>query len=140
MTDIQAALGLSQLNRLDDFVKRRTEIANHYSDMLENQFIQCPWQHPDSHSSWHLYVIGLKLSSCRLSQKETFDFLRNSGIGVHIHYIPVHTQPYYQNLGFKKGDFPRSEQYYQQAITLPLFYDMKDSDVDLVIKTLGNLS
>jgi UDP-4-amino-4,6-dideoxy-N-acetyl-beta-L-altrosamine transaminase len=139
MTDIQAALGLSQLKRLDEFIQRRREIAGFYFCHLPEEVLQCPWQHPDSLSSWHLYVIRLKLNNIKLSQKQVFDTLRSAGVGVNIHYIPVHTQPFYQKLGFKTGDFPQSECYYQEAITLPIFFDMKEKEVEYVVNILKEI-
>ncbi len=139
MTDIQAALGLSQLKRLDKFVHRRKEIAEIYSTKIVNPTIKIPWQHPDADSSWHLYVICLQLDKLSSTKKQIFNHLHDIGIGVHVHYIPVHTQPYYQQYGFKIGDFPVSENYYQQAITLPLYFDMKEKDLNYIIKIINQI-
>ncbi len=98
-----------------------------------------PYQHPDTYSSWHLYVIRLQRHRINRSHREVFEALRNAGIGVNVHYIPVHTQPYYQQLGFKQGDFPESECYYQEAISLPLYYDLTQDNQNYVIKTLGEI-
>ena len=139
ITDIQAALGLSQLNRLEKFIHRRREIAESYSNLLNDLPVQLPVQHPDTFSSWHLYVICLKLDKIKKSKKDIFDNLRELGIGVQTHYIPVHSQPFYQNLGFKTGDFPQSEHYYQEAITLPLFFDMTEKEVEYVVNTVKEI-
>lgn len=136
MTELQAALGLSQLERLDDFVERRHELANRYDQLLSGKPVKTPWQHPDSYSGLHLYVIRLKLDKINRSHLEVFKSLRDQGIGVNIHYIPVHTQPYYQNLGFSKGDFPEAESYYQEAISLPMFSGLTEDQQDAVVTAL----
>jgi len=132
MTDIQAALGLSQLQRLDEIVKRRREIAKLYNALLKDLPLTLPWQSPSCQSSWHLYVISLDLSIIKKSRKDIFESLRKEEIGVNVHYIPVHTQPYYQKLGFSWGDFPESENYYEKTITIPLFPEMTDHDIEQV--------
>ena len=136
MTDIQAALGTSQMDRLDAFVARRRELAARYDDRLQGLPLTCPWQHPETQPSWHLYVVRLHLDSLGKSHRQVFESLRQAGIGVNLHYIPVHTQPYYQALGFQRGDFPQAEQYYREAISLPLYYGLTESDQDRVIQTL----
>ena len=136
MTELQAALGFSQLQRLDEFVARRQELAARYDRLLADFPLITPWQHPDAYSAWHLYVIRLKLEEIGPSRREVFDYLRQQGIGVNVHYIPVHTQPYYQALGFKHGQYPEAEKYYQEAITLPLFPAMSEDEQDKVINTL----
>jgi len=133
MTDIQAALGASQMSRLDEFVKRRRNLAQRYNEDLESFPIMLPWQHPDTFSAFHLYVIRLKLKEINKSHRQVFEELRNEGIGVNLHYIPVHTQPYYSRLGFKRGDFPGAERYYREAISIPIYYDLTDEDQDIVI-------
>lgn len=135
MTDIQAALGLSQLQRLDQFVERRRQLATQYDQLLAELPLTLPWQHPDTLSSWHLYVVRLSLND-KLTHRQVFEALREAGIGVNLHYIPVHTQPYYQNLGFQPGDFPEAEQYYREAISLPLYYGLSDADQQRVVKAL----
>jgi len=141
LTDFQAALGLSQLKRLDDFVEQRQNLAHRYNKKLSklSNLISIPYQHPDVQSSWHLYVIRLNLKNLTVNRKTVFDQLRQSEIGVHVHYIPIHTQPYYQNLGFKQGDFPESEFYYNEAITLPLYADLEEKQVDFITQTLTTL-
>lgn len=139
MTDIQAALGSSQLNRLDAFVARRRQLAARYDALLAQLPVTCPWQHPDTNSAWHLYVIRLRRNELKLSRRQVFEALRAAGIGVNVHYIPVHTQPYYQRLGFKAGMFPEAESYYQDAITLPLFSKMTDAEQDTVVAALTKI-
>lgn len=133
MTDIQAALGSSQMSRLDEFVKHRQYLAQRYNNGLDSLSIVLPWQHPDTFSSFHLYVIRLKLEEINKTHRQVFEELRNEGIGVNLHYIPVHTQPYYKVLGFKLGDFPEAERYYSEAISLPIYYDLANEDQDIVI-------
>lgn len=134
MTDIQAALGVSQLGRLDDFVERRRELVNRYNQLLAALPIYLPYVIPDSNPSWHLYVVRLPID--RFERKKIFLHMREKGIGVNVHYIPIHTQPYYQKLGFKWGDFPNSESYYEEALTLPLYFDMIEEEQDEVIVVL----
>ncbi|MDH5325761.1 MAG: UDP-4-amino-4,6-dideoxy-N-acetyl-beta-L-altrosamine transaminase [Gammaproteobacteria bacterium] len=136
MTDIQAALGESQLNRLDEFIMRRHSLANRYDEMLEGLPIRCPYRPSDSYSGMHLYVIRLDLKSMNKSHKDVFMQLRSLGISVNLHYIPVHTQPYYRELGFKKGDYPAAETYSQEAISLPMFPGLKEDEQDKVITAL----
>ena len=136
MTELQAALGLSQLQRLDAFVTRRHELAERYNDLLATLPITLPWQHPDCYSAWHLYVIRLKLDQVGITHREAFDSLRQFGVGVNVHYIPVHTQPYYQKMGFNVGDFKGAESYYAEAISLPVFQAMSDSQQDSVVSAL----
>ncbi len=139
MTDIQAALGTSQLKRLDPFVARRRELAARYDRLLAKLPVTCPWQHPDTHSAWHLYVIRLHRNAIKPSRRQVFDALRAAGVGVNVHYIPVHTQPYYRNLGFAPGMFPEAESYYEDAITLPLFSRMTDDEQDTVVSALQKI-
>ncbi len=133
MTDIQAALGASQMQRLEEFVSRRRYLAQRYNHLLKDLPLTLPYQHPDTESSWHLYVIRLHLDKISQTHRQVFEELRQANIGVNLHYIPVHTQPYYQNLGFKWGDFPKSERYYKSAISIPLYYGLSDREQDLVI-------
>lgn len=136
MTELQAALGVSQLQRLDQFVSRRHELAARYDQRLAELPVVTPWQHPDSYSGLHLYVIRLKLGRSGRSHRQVFDSLREQGVGVNLHYIPVHTQPYYQRMGFKIGDFPEAERYYAEAISLPMFQTMSFEQQDQVVVAL----
>jgi len=136
MTEMQAALGVSQMSRLHDFVATRNELAARYDELLKDLPLVAPKQIEDSYSGRHLYVIRLKLSEIALSHKDVFSQLRENGIGVNLHYIPVHTQPYYQDLGFTLGKFPESEKYYQEAISIPLFHTMTQKQQDKVVKVL----
>jgi len=136
MTDLQAALGLSQASRLDAFVSRRHALAHRYDRLLSELPVVTPWQHPDSHSGLHLYVIRLRLDRIAVTHRQVFESLREQGIGVNLHYIPVHMQPYYRRLGFKPGDFPVAEVYYASAISLPLFPALTDAQQDRVVAVL----
>lgn len=136
MTDIQAALGTSQMKRLDEFVGRRNMLAKQYNKKLSNLPITLPWQHSDSYSAFHLYVIRLKLDEINKTHREVFESLRSSGIGVNLHYIPVHTQLYYQKLGFNEGDFPEAEAYYREAISLPLYPSLSKDKQDYIVNAL----
>ena len=139
MTDIQAALGASQLRRLKEFVERRRYLVHRYNSAFRELPVVPPWQHPESRSAHHLYVLRLKTNVLKMTRQSVFDKLRAAGIGVNVHYIPVHTQPYYRKLGFKSGDFPEAEKYYEDAITLPLFFDLSEKDQDYVIDTLRKI-
>ena len=141
MTDLQAALGTSQMQRLDSFVSRRHELAAHYDAMLSDLPLETPWRDPKSYSAFHLYVIRLKLEEIAKSRREIFETLREEGIGVNIHYIPVHTQPYYVAMGFKNGDFPNAERYYSEALSIPLFATLAEHEQHTVVEALrGALS
>jgi perosamine synthetase len=137
MTDIQAALGISQLRSLDKFVARRREIAERYNRFFDhNPFLVRPYQAPDRESSWHLYVIQLALEKLTATRKEIFQALQAENIGVNVHYIPVHFHPYYQNAGYAKGLAPTAERLYERIITLPLFPGMSDTDADDVMEAV----
>lgn len=135
MTDIQAALGTSQLTRVDEFVKRRRYLAGRYESLLSGLPVVTPFQHADGQSAWHLYVVRVMPESANL-RRNVFDFLRNSGINVNVHYIPVHLQPYYRRMGFNPGDFPNAEAYYGSALSLPLYYGLTEEEQDYVIDRL----
>lgn len=139
MTELQAALGVSQMERLDQYVARRHQLARRYDQLLADLPVITPWQHPDSYSGLHLYVIRLKLEALNISHREVFESLRGQGIGVNLHYIPVHSQPYYQRLGFRMGDFPEAERYYAQAISLPMFQTMSEQQQDVVVAALNKI-
>lgn len=140
MTDIQAALGISQLIKIDDFVKRRHTLAERYDEHLDDLIaVDLPKSSPDTYSAFHLYIIRLKQDEMKKNRLEVFQQLRDHGIGVNVHYIPVHTQPYYQALGFEKGDFPEAERYYAEAITIPLYHHMSFDEQDKVINELKEI-
>lgn len=139
MTELQAALGVTQMERLDSYVARRHELARRYDRLLADLPVVTPWQHPDSYSGLHLYVIRLRLEGLSISHRQAFEALRAQGIGVNLHYIPVHTQPYYQQMGFNDGDFPESERYYGEAISLPMFQTLTDAQQDRVIEVLAEV-
>ena len=136
MTELQAALGNSQMERLDKFVARRHVLASRYDELLAALPVITPWQQPDSYSGFHLYVIRLQLEKLAKTRRQVFESLRAQGIGVNVHYIPIHTQPYYQSMGFKHGEFPNAEKYYSEAISLPIFPKMSDAEVCSVINAL----
>jgi len=137
MTELQAALGISQMDRLDEFVARRHEIANRYEQALINFPVTKPWQHPDSYSGMHLYVIRLQINSIKKTYSQVFNVLREQGIGVNLHYVPIHTQPFFQKMGFSMGDYPQAEHYYSEAISLPIFQGLSHQQQDQVINELG---
>ncbi len=136
MTDLQAALGLSQMQRLGEFVSKRHLIAKRYGQLLADLPVVTPWQHADSYSGLHLYVIRLKLEEIGKTHRQVFEALRLAGIGVNLHYIPVHRQPYYEGLGFKAGHCPDAEQYYAEAISLPMYPGLTEAQQDRVVITL----
>jgi UDP-4-amino-4,6-dideoxy-N-acetyl-beta-L-altrosamine transaminase len=133
MTELQAALGVSQMKRLDEFVAGRHQLAQQYDTLLAKLPVVRPFQHPDNYSALHLYPILLELDKISKTHAEIFQALRDDGLGVNLHYIPVHTQPYYQQLGFKTGDFPEAESYYRRAISIPLFYGLADRQHQVVL-------
>ena len=132
MPDLLAALGLSQLQKLDVFVKERNRLATRYNTLLSSFPITCPTLADNIYSSWHLYVIWVDPSIRRF----LYDYLQAHGIGVNVHYIPVHTQPYYEQRGFQTGQYPNAEKYYAGTITLPLYYGLSDAEQDHIISTL----
>jgi UDP-4-amino-4,6-dideoxy-N-acetyl-beta-L-altrosamine transaminase len=139
MTELQAALGISQLERLDVFVEKRNALAGRYDQCLADLPLTVPWQNPECYSARHLYVIRLDLSAINCTHREVFEFLRGSGVGVNLHYIPVHLQPYYQAMGFLKGDFPEAERYYSEAISLPLYPGLEHREQDKIVELLGQV-
>jgi UDP-4-amino-4,6-dideoxy-N-acetyl-beta-L-altrosamine transaminase len=139
MTDLQAALGLSQVQRLGEFMEKRHSIAHRYDSLLLNVPVKTPWQHPDSYSGWHLYIVRLQSANQKKSHSAVFSDLRDAGIGVNKHYIPVYLQPYYQNQGFQTGYCPESEKYYSEAISLPIFPGLSEGQQDQVVKALKSV-
>jgi UDP-4-amino-4,6-dideoxy-N-acetyl-beta-L-altrosamine transaminase len=133
MTDIAAALGLSQLARIDQFLARRRAIAAAYDSAFADLPVATPWQNPDTASAWHLYIIRIDRRRVRRGHREVFDALRDAGIGVNLHYIPVYRQPYYRELGFGQGYCPNAEAYYAEAISLPMYPALSDDEQQQVI-------
>ena len=137
MTDLQAALGLSQLQRLDEFVAKRHAIAQRYNELLAELPVVTPWQHADSYSGYHLYVIRLKRGEINKSQRQVVEALLAAKILVNLHYIPVYRQPYYEAKGFRAGHCPQAEQYYSEAISIPLYPGLTQAQQDRVITRIG---
>jgi UDP-4-amino-4,6-dideoxy-N-acetyl-beta-L-altrosamine transaminase len=133
MTDFQAALGLSQMQRLDEYIAKRHALAARYDELLKVLPVTTPWQHADSYSGLHLYVIRLQLDVMKASHREVFESLRTAGIGVNLHYIPVYRQPYYARSGFKPSDFPQAENYYAEAISLPMYPGLTETEQAQVV-------
>ena len=137
MTDIQAALGNSQITRLDDLVSKRHMIAARYDSYLEELGVKCPFQNANCYSSYHLYVIRLNLRNTNRTQKNIYQAFHRSGVLVNLHYIPVYRQPYYEKFGFRKDDYPATEQYFLEALTLPMFPTMTEVQQDRVVGVLS---
>lgn len=137
LTDLQAALGLSQMARLETYVARRHEIARRYDTMLQGLPVTTPWQLPDTWSGLHLYVVRVDPAVAGRGRGEVFAALRERGIDVNVHYIPVHTQPYYHRLGYRLGDFPEAERYYAEAISLPMYATLTNAQQDEVVAALS---
>ncbi|MFK5893082.1 MAG: UDP-4-amino-4,6-dideoxy-N-acetyl-beta-L-altrosamine transaminase [Pseudomonadota bacterium] len=135
MTDIQAALGCSQMKRLGEYVKTRHDICEKYNRLLSDSPLILPWQNPDSYSALHLYPVQIK-DECKVNRLQVFESMRCQGVGVNVHYIPVHTQPFYKNLGFKMKDFPNSVKYYQRTISLPVFSSLNEDEQLKVVNSL----
>jgi len=136
MTDIQAALGLSQMQRITEFVLKRREIAERYNELLSDMPVALPFQHADSYSALHLYVIRIELGRTQQSHRQIFKYLREHDIGVNLHYIPVPAQPYYKNMGFEAEEFPQANRYYSEAISLPMYPGLTMSQQDRVVSVL----
>ena len=140
MTELQAALGVSQMKRLDEFVALRHQRQKRYDELLKNLPVVAPYQDMDSYSALHLYPIQIQTDKVKNTRKEIFEALWKNDIGVNVHYIPVHTQPYYENMGFRKGDFPNAENYYESTISIPMFQgltiEMQDKVVNVLKKVL----
>ncbi len=137
MTDIQAALGISQMNRLDSFIQKRYQIFDRYNEYFKDlSLIKTPWQNKDSRSSLHLYVIRVDNSKSKVDHNALFNYLRNNNIGVNIHYIPIYRHPFYSKLGFNFSDFPESEKYYSEAISIPIYPDLEEESQEFVYKLI----
>ena len=140
MNDVQAALGLSQMDRLDEFIEKRRAIAKRYDELLKDSIVETPHQHPDTNSTWHLYIIRLKKNK-DITHRQLFEQFRAAGVLVNIHYIPIYRQPYYQDLGFTADEFDQAEQYYEEAISIPIFPGLTISEqrkvVELIEKPFG---
>jgi UDP-4-amino-4,6-dideoxy-N-acetyl-beta-L-altrosamine transaminase len=136
MTDIQAALGFSQMQRLDEFVSMRHAIAKRYDQMLSSLPVLTPWQHADSYSGYHLYVIRLKLSEINMTQRQVYEALRAANVFVNLHYIPVYRQPYYERIGFSAGYCRQAEKYYSEAISIPLYPGLTAAQQDQVVAVI----
>lgn len=138
LTELQAALGLSQFDRVDEYVARRHQIAAVYDRLLADLPVTCPWQDPDGYSGLHLYVIRLQLDRLSRTHAQVFASLRERGIGVNLHYIPVHTQPYFREHGIGQGNYPEAERYYAEAISLPMYSALNDDQQLAVVAALKN--
>jgi len=136
MTELQAALGISQMQRLDEFVAKRHILQERYDLLLSDLPIIEPYQDKDNYSALHLYPIQIDLNKVSKNREQIFNVLRENGIGVNVHYIPIHTQPYYLQFGFREGDFPNSESYYNRTISIPLFHTMTAEQQDEVLDVL----
>ena len=136
MTDIQAALGYSQMKRLDEFVQRRRYLADRYSKLLKDLPVKLPGVIETASPSWHIYVIQVQFDKVERNKKEIFAEMRKKGVALNLHYIPVHTQPYYQRLGHSESECPNAMQYYEEALTLPLYYSLTDQQQENVVKCL----
>ena len=136
MTEIQAALGFSQMDRLDEFVDRRRYLVNRYNELLQDLPVVIPQVLEGANPSWHLYMVRVDFSKAKQDKVQFFAEMKKRGIVLNLHYIPVHTQPYYQGLGFKQGDFPQSEKYYEEIFTLPLYYGLTEEQQDDVVAAL----
>ena len=136
MTDIQAALGSSQMERLDAYIECRHSIAKQYQSELKSLPLTFQAQSSDAYSAYHLFVIQLKLEDIKSTHRDVFDALRSKGIGVNLHYIPVHTQPYYRSMGFSEGLFPEAENYYSRSISLPMYAGLKQEGFQQIVDCL----
>ena len=136
MTDIQAALGLSQMKRIDEFVNKRHEIAKRYDKLLSDSGLTLPYQHSDTYSAFHLYIIRLKTGESKFTHRDIFDKLKSHGILVNLHYIPIYSHPYYQSFGYNKADFPEAEAYYSEALSIPMYTTLTESEQQFVVDSI----
>lgn len=136
MTDIQAALGYSQMQRVDEFVQRRRYLAERYNRLLKDLPLKTPYVAEFAEPSWHIYVVRIDFKKVRKSKQEIFAAMKKAGVALNLHYIPIHMQPYYRRLGFREGAFPQSETYYHEAMTLPLYYELSDEQQDEIVECL----
>ena len=139
MTDMQAALGCSQMDRLDEFVARRRALAARYDTLLQGLPVVTPYVMTEAHPSWHIYIIRINHEQIGKTKQQVFEEMKKRGIALNLHYIPVHRQPYYEKLGFYRGDFLQSEKYYEEAFTLPLFYELTDEQQNYIVESLRNV-
>lgn len=136
MTDIQAALGLNQMQRLDEFVTKRQSIAQRYDELLSDLWVTSPWQNLDSSSAWHLYIVRLKREEITFSQKDIFERLRRVGIWVNLHYIPVYRHPFFEVMGLRRQEFSEAEKYYAEAISLPIYPTLSEAQQSEVVERM----
>jgi UDP-4-amino-4,6-dideoxy-N-acetyl-beta-L-altrosamine transaminase len=136
MTDIQAALGLSQMKRLNQFVAARHAIASRYNELLQEEWLDLPWQQPNTYSGLHLYIIRIKKNKLGITHRQLFEKLRNDGILVNLHYIPVYKHPYYEQIGYNSKDFPQAESYYSEAISIPMYSTLTVEQQDFIIESI----
>ena len=139
MTDIEAALGLSQMQRLSTFVAQRQKISKRYDELFSDLPVLTPWQHSDSYSSYHLYVIRLKLAEIELTQRQVYDALHAAEVLVNLHYIPVYLQPYYEQMGFRAGHCPQAEKYYSEALSIPVYPGLTTGQQDHVVEVIRKM-
>jgi UDP-4-amino-4,6-dideoxy-N-acetyl-beta-L-altrosamine transaminase len=139
MTDINAALGLSQMSRLDEFVKIRHRMAKRYDSAISDLCVTAPWQHPDTYSSYHLYVVRINLNDIKKTNRQIYKQMNEAGVNVNLHYIPVYRHPYFEAMGFVPGHCPNAERYYTEVISLPLYSTFTEAQQDVVVKTLGQI-
>jgi dTDP-4-amino-4,6-dideoxygalactose transaminase len=140
MTELQAALGLSQMDRLDSFVQTRHALAEKYNQAAWSDAIEKPWQHADAYSSFHLYIIKISPTQPHVTQRLVYEGLLAAGIRANLHYIPVYRQPFYAEMGFSKGYCPHAEAYFQQAISIPLYADLQQDDQNFVSRVMDKLT